>query len=380
MQCQLAIAEGFTNAVRHAHGEALKHHPITIDLTLKDHSLEIRIWDHSNSIFDIEGYLAGLDHKVNEQASGGRGFIILKKIATHLVYRYDPERQQNYLLIVKNLMSRLSPYFISTESLRDRLEDKNLVIVDCRFRLNDPAWGETQYQQGHIPGAYYLHLDRDLSAPLQQHGGRHPLPEPDAFIATLSRLGIRRGVTEIVVYDDARFAFAARFWWLLKYFGHDNVSILNGGFEAWSVVNYPISTEIPEFKSGQFHAKIQTDLLRSRDDLLVATNKQRVVIDARDGDRYLGKTEPIDPVAGHIPGAINIPWQDISSADGFAKAYDQQKILWQEVDQAEEIVLYCGSGVTACVNWLSLELTGHKNLKLYAGGWSDWCSYLPITN
>ena len=100
------------------------------------------------------------------------------------------------------------------------------------------------------------------------------------------------------------------------------------------------------------------------------------MIDARDGDRYLGKTEPIDPVAGHIPGAINIPWQDISSTDCFAKAYDQQKILWQDVDQAEEIVLYCGSGVTACVNWLSLELTGHKNLKLYAGGWSDWCSYL----
>lgn len=375
----MAIAEGFTNAVRHAHGEALKDCPITIDLRLYPHRLDIRIWDHSTQKFDLDHHLETLDPRLNEYSSGGRGFIILKKIADTLAYRYDATQQQSYLLIKKRLKDRLSPYFISTENLHNRLGDRNLVIIDCRFRLGDTDWGEQQYQLGHIPGAYYLHLDRDLSSPVASHGGRHPLPNVDNFVKILSRIGIKRGVTEVVIYDDFQFAFAARLWWLLKYVGHDNVSLLNGSFQAWQQDNLPLSVNIPADQNIDFVPQVSPDLLITRAELLQETNHHRVLIDARDGDRYLGKHEPIDPIAGHVPYAINSPWKQVSTEDGYAVTYDRQKQIWQalELDQAEEIVLYCGSGVTACVNWLSLELTGHTNLKLYAGGWSDWCSYLP---
>ncbi len=377
MQCQMAIAEGFTNAVRHAHGEKFKHCPVEIDLLLEDDRIDIRIWDHSDSKFDLEHHLQNLDVQVNEFASGGRGIIILKKIASKLAYTYDPVRQQNYLLISKNLSSRLSLYFITAKKLCDRLHDRNLVIIDCRFRLSDPTWGETQYQQSHIPGAHYLHLDRDLAAPLDIHGGRHPLPDPLEFAKILSRLGIERGKTEVVLYDDFHFAFAARCWWLLKFLGHDNISILDGGYGAWQAGSLPVSQEIPSPGDRPFIPQIRTEFLASREDLLVATDNQRVVLDCREGDRYRGEQEPIDPVAGHIPGALNAPWKQVSTDTGFAKPFDQQKALWQDYPNDQEIILYCGSGVTACVNWLSLEMTGKTNLKLYAGGWSDWCSYLP---
>lgn len=373
----MAIAEGFTNAVRHAHGEAFKEYDITVDLCLDHHRLDIRIWDHSPTVFNLEAYYATQQHRqVSTEATGGRGMFILKKVADHLTYGRDPQRQQNYLHIVKYLRPRLSSHFITVEQLGDRLDDPDLVIVDCRFRLNDPTWGETQYHQGHIPGAHYLHLDRDLSAPLQRHGGRHPLPEPEAFVQLLSRLGIERDQTEVVIYDDFHFAFGARFWWLLKYYGHDKARLLDGGFPAWQQAQCPVSREIPAVNQGCFIPQVQTQLLATREDLLVATDNERLVIDAREGYRYLGKIEPIDPIAGHIPGAMNVPWKQVSDDQGFAQPPEIQETLWKQMDPAQEIILYCGSGVTACVNWLSLELTGHTNLKLYPGGWSDWCSYL----
>ncbi|WP_099238073.1 rhodanese-like domain-containing protein [Synechococcus sp. BDU 130192] len=377
LQCKIVIAEGFTNAVRHAHGEDLKQYQITVELCLSHHSLEIRIWDHSPTVFDLEQYYATQQHQQTTlEDAGGRGMMILQKVANHLTYRRDPQRQQNYLHIVKHLMPRLSSHFITVDQLGDRLADPNLVIVDCRFRLNDPTWGETQYQQGHIPGAYYLHLDRDLSGPVQQHGGRHPLPDPEAFVSLLSRLGIERNRTEVIIYDDFYCAFGARFWWLLKYYGHDKARLLDGGFPAWQTAQAPIDTDIPGFKPGQFEPNPQPQLVVNRQDLLIATDNQRLVIDARDGDRYLGKVEPIDPIAGHIPGALNVPWKQVTDAQGFAQPPEVQQTLWENLSPEQEIVLYCGSGVTACVNWLSLELTGHHNLKLYPGGWSDWCSYV----
>lgn len=373
----MVIAEGFTNAVRHAHGEALKDCEITVELCLYQDQLKICIWDHSLEFFDLEQYYATRQHQQSSiEDTGGRGMMILKKATDRLRYYRDPQRQQNCLEMLKYLQPRLSSHFISAAALGDRLSDPNLVIVDCRFRLNDPTWGETQYHQGHIPGAYYLHLDRDLSAPLQQHGGRHPLPKPENFIALLSRLGIEREQTEVVIYDDLHFAFGARFWWLLNYYGHTKAHLLDGGFTAWQGAKNPITTDIPQFRDGDFVPKLQTHWLLGRNDLLVATDHQRLVIDARDGDRYLGKTEPIDPLAGHIPGAINIPWKRVSDSQGFAQPLEIQQQLWAEFAPEQEIVLYCGSGVTACVDWLSLDLIGHRNLKLYPGGWSDWCSYL----
>ncbi len=377
MQCQMAIAEGFTNAVRHAHGEELKDCPVNIDLTLQEDCLDIRIWDHGKNNFNLDNHLQHLDMKVNEFATGGRGFIILKKIASKLAYKHDEQRQQNYLLISKTLSNRLSPYFISVQALGDRLHDPNLVIVDCRFRLNDTEWGREQYQQDHILGAHYLHLDDDLSSPITEHGGRHPLPTPEKFIATLTRLGIERGKTEVVVYDDLRFAFAARFWWLLKFYGHDNVSILDGGFAAWKNANGACDSDLPQTTpQTSFQPQIRKNLLISRDELLETTDNSWVILDCRDEARYRGEVEPIDPVAGHVPGAMNSPWKAVSDEDGFARPFEKQQKLWQNYPKEQGLILYCGSGVTACVNWLSLEITGHNNLKLYAGGWSDWCSYL----
>ncbi|WP_041765392.1 sulfurtransferase [[Leptolyngbya] sp. PCC 7376] len=276
------------------------------------------------------------------------------------------------------MTNRLAPYFVSVEKLGDRLNDPNLVIIDCRFRLNDTEWGRTQYKKSHIPGAHYLHLDEDLSSPLQKHGGRHPLPDPEKFTATLTKLGIERGKTEIVIYDDLRFAFAARLWWLLKFYGHHNVSILNGGYDAWEKANYQCTPEPPcTIKKQPFKPQMQLELLINRDALLAAEDDQWVVLDCRDAARYRGEVEPIDPIAGCIPEAMNSPWKAVSDENGFALPFEKQQELWQEYPKEQELVLYCGSGVTACVNWLSLEITGHTNLKLYAGGWSDWCSYLP---
>lgn len=180
----------------------------------------------------------------------------------------------------------------------------------------------------------------------------------------------------MIIYDDFHCAFGARFWWLLKYYGHDKARLLDGGFPAWQTAQAPIATDIPGFKPGQFEPNPQPQLVVNRQDLLIATDNQRLVIDARDGDRYLGKIEPIDPIAGHIPGALNVPWKQVTDAQGFAQPPEVQQSLWENLSPDQEIMLYCGSGVTACVNWLSLELTGHHNLKLYPGGWSDWCSYV----
>ena len=377
MQCQMAIAEGFTNAVRHAHGEEFKEYPIGINLTLAENTLDIRIWDHGKQNFDLEHYIANLDMQVNEFASGGRGIIILKKIASKLAYQRDQQRQQNCLLISKTLTNRLAPFFISAEKLGDRLSDPNLVIIDCRFRLGDTEWGRAEYQKSHIPGAYYLHLDEDLSSPIQEHGGRHPLPAPEKFVETLSQLGIERGKTEVVVYDDLRFAFAARLWWLLKFYGHDNVSILDGGFAAWEKAGCTCCADIPDLESDKvFQENRRSHLVVGRDELLAAKDRQLVVLDCRDAARYRGEVEPIDPIAGSIPGAMNSPWKAVSDENGFAQSFEQQQKLWQDYPKEQELILYCGSGVTACVNWLSLEITGHTNLKLYAGGWSDWCSYV----
>jgi thiosulfate/3-mercaptopyruvate sulfurtransferase len=265
---------------------------------------------------------------------------------------------------------------ISAQWLADRLEDSQIAIVDCRFSLADPAQGEREYREAHIPGAYYLNLDRDLSAPVGKHGGRHPLPDPATFAAKLEAMGIDFDRTTVVAYDDSKMAFAARLCWFLGYLGHDRAVILDGGWRGWVRQNYPVTAEIPPIKSGNFSPQIQSDRIvdietvKARKDL-----PQTLLIDSRDRDRYLGEREPIDPIAGHIPGAVNLPWPDVCNAEGYIQPQDEQQQRWENLPTADELILYCGSGVTACVNLLSLEMTGTHRAKLYVGGWSDWCSY-----
>ncbi|MEA5508147.1 sulfurtransferase [Crocosphaera sp. UHCC 0190] len=266
---------------------------------------------------------------------------------------------------------------VSGQWLAGQLTHSNLVIVDCRFRLGNPDWGYEQYLTRHIQGAYYLNLDSDLSSPVTQHGGRHPLPDLSLFAEKLAGMGITLGETLVVAYDDLRLAFAARFWWLLRYLGHEQVAVLDGGWTAWENQGYPTSNVIPEAKLGQFVPQPCHDWIVDMEGVKHRKiQPQTRLIDSRDGDRYRGEIEPIDPIAGHIPGAINSPWKQVTDEQGYILPVTAQQGLWETCSTAEEIIVYCGSGVTACVNLLSMELAGIHGAKLYPGGWSDWCSYL----
>lgn len=261
-------------------------------------------------------------------------------------------------------------HFISTEALQ--AQAGKLVVFDCRFNLMNKTQGQELYRAGHIPGAYYLDLEKDLSGPLGQHGGRHPLPDADAFSEKMRRCGVNPQST-IIVYDDSRMAYAARAWWLLRYFGHRQVFILDGGYNAWITAGGAQDRREPPVKSGTFKANVQQQWTVNREEILQAQDSL-VLIDSREAKRYRGEEEPIDPVAGHIPGALNYFWQEATTEQGFIKSAPEQQARWQSLPCTENLVVYCGSGVTACVNLLSLELCG-INAKLYPGSWSDWCSY-----
>jgi thiosulfate/3-mercaptopyruvate sulfurtransferase len=258
----------------------------------------------------------------------------------------------------------------------DRETDLNLKIVDCRFALSDPNLGRQQYEAAHLPGANYLDLNRDLSSPVGIHGGRHPLPNDRVLGAKLAAMGIN-SETIVVAYDDSRFGFAARLWWLLRYYGHDCVAVLDGGYSSWVKAGYPVSDKLPEVATpGNFQPQLQTDWIVDVDKVrAIQTSPAHILIDSREVDRYLGKSEPIDPVAGHIPGAVNYPWQDVSTPAGLALPISAQQQRWAAISPDVEPIVYCGSGVTACVNLLSLELAGIAGAKLYPGSWSDWISY-----
>jgi thiosulfate/3-mercaptopyruvate sulfurtransferase len=270
-----------------------------------------------------------------------------------------------------------SPLVVSSQYLSEHLDDPQTVIVDCRFALGAPELGQQQYLLSHIPGAHYLDLNRDLSAPVGRHGGRHPLPDPNQLTQKLAGIGVNFQQTLVVAYDDSRFAFAARLWWLLRYLGHDKVALLDGGWTAWQSQGYPVTDVLPTPQQGRFVPQLRSswvvniDVVKARKDL-----PDVALVDSRESDRYLGKQEPIDPIAGHIPGAINYPWQEVTNAQGFLHPSLEQQKRWADIKSKTEVVVYCGSGVTACVNLFSLELAGIHTGKLYAGSWSDWCSYL----
>lgn len=269
----------------------------------------------------------------------------------------------------------MSDNFVSCQWLAENLDNPEVVVVDCRFKLNTPSWGYEQYCNSHIQGAYYLDLNRDLSSPVKLHGGRHPLPNVEQFASKLASMGIIHSKTLVVAYDDSRFAFAARLWWLLRYLGHNCVAVLDGGWNAWQKGNYPTSQDISSSQQGSFTPQPQTDWLVDRETVKKSKDLPEViVVDSRDRDRYEGKREPIDPIAGSVPGAVNSPWKQVSDEQGYLRSLEAQAKLWSTYHQAEEIIVYCGSGVTACVNLLSLQLAGIDKTKLYVGGWSDWCS------
>jgi thiosulfate/3-mercaptopyruvate sulfurtransferase len=243
---------------------------------------------------------------------------------------------------------------VSADWLRAHLDDVR--VVDCRFVLGDPEAGRRLYLEGHVPGAAFLDLDTDLADP-PGAGGRHPLPERDRFAATARRAGISAGTT-VVAYDQHMTGGAARLWWLLRHHGHARVTVLDGGLEAW---NGPLARGEEDIPEGDFYpASPRDDLVNAEELRGRLGDPALLLLDARVPERFRGDVEPIDPVPGHIPGAVNLPFADALPAPAEAAA------------SAREIVAYCGSGVTACVLLLSLAAAGRDDARLYPGSWSEW--------
>ena len=272
----------------------------------------------------------------------------------------------------------MNELFITAEQLNSDIS--SVVIFDCRFSLADHSLGEHLYQQGHIPGAFHMDMEKDLSGPKGLHGGRHPLPDTEAFEHKLRQCGVNAN-TWVIAYDDSRFAGSARLWWLLRYFGHNKVRILDGGIKSWQQAGFELSTENTSAQhmandTGTFSAKPGALPVADQQWVKARLNDSSVtLVDAREAIRFNGEAEPVDLIAGHIPGAINAPWQQVSDSDGFIQPEELQRKIWQTLPESHEYVVYCGSGVTACVNLLSMEIAGIKNTRLYCGSWSDWISY-----
>lgn len=251
------------------------------------------------------------------------------------------------------------------------------VVFDCRFSLANPQEGRALYKQGHIPGAHYLDLNHDLAAPPAKHGGRHPLPDPAVFASALAGFGVGPE-TDVVAYDDSRLAFAARLWWLMRSLGYRPPRLLNGGYRGYLQAGGRTDATLPE-REGRTPAPAPGRRYSGSCDIEGVRKAQRegaLLVDARESRRYAGLEEPIDPIAGHIPGAVNHPWQGVTSDAGKVLDRAALKSLWGETLNAEQLVVYCGSGVTACVNLFALALLGREDATLYAGSWSDWCAYL----
>ena len=264
---------------------------------------------------------------------------------------------------------------ISTADLAARLDDRSLIICDVRHDLGQPdTWGEAQYRRAHIPGARFVYMDRDLSAPKTGTNGRHPLPSVDACAALFGRLGID-GSKQVVAYDQGPGTYAARMWWMLRWLGHQAVAVLDGGYAMWERESRSVTTAVPTVTPTSFVARPTVPAI---DVAAVAANlaaPSMLLVDARGRERFRGDVEPIDKVAGHIPGSINRPYTDNMTADGHFKTAAQLRADFAALigDRAPAAVTHtCGSGVTACQNLLAMEHAGLGGTRLYAGSWSEW--------
>jgi thiosulfate/3-mercaptopyruvate sulfurtransferase len=266
---------------------------------------------------------------------------------------------------------------IPAESLEALLGDARLRLFDCRFDLARPDDGRARYADEHLPGAVYADLNRDLSARPTPGSGRHPLPAPEAFAATLRGWGVNRG-SQVVAYDDGNGMYAARLWWMLRWLGHDAVAVLDGGLRRWLQLGLPLTDELPRPAPGDFEASPRPSFTVDASEVLAAgADASRRVLDARAADRYRGEVEPIDAVAGHVPGARNHPFAlSLDTQGRFLAPTELRATLATSLDgvPADRAIAMCGSGVTACHLLLAMEQAGLTGARLYPGSWSEWCS------
>lgn len=270
-----------------------------------------------------------------------------------------------------------SPFtdIIETSELASHLEDPDWLIFDCRFNLADPSWGEKEYFRSHIPGAIYAHLDRHLSGPITSHTGRHPLPEPKKFVEQLSAWGVDSH-KQVVVYDSLSGEFAARLWWLLNYYGHSQVAVLNGGFTKWEAEGHPTRSGDEENRPSTFIPTLHPEMLVTTQEIeRLYQDPEFLVIDARAPARFAGREEPIDPIAGHIPGAVNRFHGNNLSPSGTILSPEELRQEFRHLighRNSRNVIVYCGSGVTSCHHVLAMHLAGIGFPRLYAGSWSEW--------
>ncbi len=271
---------------------------------------------------------------------------------------------------------------VSTEILAAHLDDPRWIVFDCRHDLARPDAGREAYLKSHIPGARFMHMDGDLSGPLTGRNGRHPLPDPAVFAAKVGAAGVGPG-SQVVAYDAQGGTSAARLWWMLRWLGHDPVAVLDGGLAAWRREERPETAALPRIAAARFEPHPRPETV---DVGFVASHLRDPavkLVDARSTERYRGEAEPIDPVAGHIPGSVNRFVGENLDAGGVFKPAAQLRTEWQGLlagMPAEGVVHSCGSGVAACHNLLAMEIAGLAGSRLYAGSWSEWCadSHRPV--
>ena len=270
------------------------------------------------------------------------------------------------LVPVETLAAHLSPA---------HSQNGDWLIVDCRFDLAQPASGEAAYRAGHIPGALYAHLDRDLSGPITPATGRHPLPDPERFAATLSQWGVGPD-TQVIAYDADNGMYASRLWWLLRWVGHHAVAVLEGGFKAWIAAGHSATTELPARSPTQFQARPNRDMWLDAGEVQERVQQSDWrLLDARAPERFAGKVEPLDSVAGHVPGARNHPFATNLASDSRFGAPEELRRRYEQSQAGvadDHTIVMCGSGVTACHLLLAMEVAGKPGARLYAGSWSEW--------
>jgi len=264
---------------------------------------------------------------------------------------------------------------VGTEELAAHLDDPNWIVFDCRFTLTHPEAGRDSYAKAHIPGARYAHLEEDLSGPQGSNTGRHPLPDPQQLAKRLYHWGV--GVNrQVVVYDDSFGSMAVRMWWLLRWLGHPAVAMLDGGLPKWTREKRPLSTDAPAILKGNCVCLPENSQVVSADEVLSASrDPAMLIIDARPDRRFSGEFEPLDPIAGHIPGSINWSFEENLDIDGTYLPPEALRENYQALLKGRapwQAIHTCGSGVTACHNLLAMEIAGLPGSRLYAGSWSEW--------